>query len=83
MSEVNADSSRLLARYLPRPRRSASGRLPLGLQTLLDTGDLVGQRENSYPPQKTQRQYRVGRRIRGARTASRQDGRQTLTRLGW
>jgi RNA polymerase sigma-70 factor (ECF subfamily) len=57
MPEVKADSSvdlllkaqsgdedalnRLLARYLPRLRRWASGRLPWGLRTLLDTGDLV------------------------------------------
>ena len=99
MSEVNADSSvgflvkaqsgdshaanRLLARYLPRLRRSASGRPMLGLQTMLDTGDLVGQRGNSYPLQKTRRQIRVSRRIPGDHTACRQDGRQTLTRLGW
>ena len=84
MSEVNADSSvdllvkaqsadndaanRLLSSYLPRLRRSASGRLSRGLQTMLDTGDLVGQRGNSYPSQKTQRQYSVGRRIPGDRT---------------
>jgi RNA polymerase sigma factor (sigma-70 family) len=57
MPEVKADSSvdlllkaqsgdddalnRLLARYLPRLRRWASGRLPFGLRTMLDTGDLV------------------------------------------
>jgi RNA polymerase sigma factor (sigma-70 family) len=57
MPETKADSSvdlllkaqsgdndalnRLLARYLPRLRRWASGRLPLGLRTMLDTGDLV------------------------------------------
>jgi RNA polymerase sigma factor (sigma-70 family) len=57
MPEVNVDSSvdlllkaqsgdndalnRLLARYLPRLRRWASGRLPWGLRTMLDTGDLV------------------------------------------
>lgn len=99
MPEVNADSSvgllvkarpgdndgpnRFLARYLPGLRRSASRRLPLGLQPMLDTGDLVGQRGNSYPPQKTQRQCRVGRRIPGDRTAGPQDGRRTLMRLGW
>jgi RNA polymerase sigma factor (sigma-70 family) len=33
--------NRLLARYLPRLRRWASGRLPWGLRTMLDTGDLV------------------------------------------
>jgi RNA polymerase sigma-70 factor (ECF subfamily) len=32
---------RLLVRYLPRLRRWAKGRLPLGLRTMLDTGDLV------------------------------------------
>jgi RNA polymerase sigma-70 factor, ECF subfamily len=31
----------LLARYLPRLQRWASGRLPAGLRTMLDTGDLV------------------------------------------
>src|SRR5690349_5378341 len=31
----------LLARYLPRLRRWASGRLPLYARSLLDTGDLV------------------------------------------
>ncbi len=31
----------LLRRYLPRLRRWASGRLPSGLRTMLDTGDLV------------------------------------------
>jgi RNA polymerase sigma-70 factor, ECF subfamily len=57
MPEVRADSSvdllvkaqsgdnealnRLLARYLPRLQRWASGRLPWGLRTMLDTGDLV------------------------------------------
>jgi RNA polymerase sigma-70 factor (ECF subfamily) len=57
MPEVRADSSvdlllkaqsgdsealdRLLTRYLPRLRRWASGRLPWGLRTMLDTGDLV------------------------------------------
>jgi RNA polymerase sigma factor (sigma-70 family) len=57
MPEVKADSSvelllkaqsgneealnRLLARYLPRLRRWASGQLPWGLRTMLDTGDLV------------------------------------------
>ena len=57
MPEVKADSSvdlllkaqsgdddalnRLLARYLPRLRRWAKGRLPAGLRTMLDTGDLV------------------------------------------
>jgi RNA polymerase sigma-70 factor (ECF subfamily) len=57
MPEVKADSSvelllkaqsgdndalnLLLARYLPRLRRWASGRLPWGLRTMLDTGDLV------------------------------------------
>ena len=57
MPEVKADSSvelllkaqsgdndalnLLLARYLPRLRRWASGRLPFGLRTMLDTGDLV------------------------------------------
>ena len=33
--------NQLLARYLPRLRRWASGRLPGGLRTMLDTGDLV------------------------------------------
>jgi RNA polymerase sigma-70 factor (ECF subfamily) len=33
--------NRLLARYLPRLQRWASGRLPLGVRTMLDTGDLV------------------------------------------
>jgi RNA polymerase sigma factor (sigma-70 family) len=57
MPEVRADSSvdlllkaqsgdedalnRLLARYLPRLERWASGRLPSGVRTMLDTGDLV------------------------------------------
>lgn len=57
MPEARADSSvdlllkaqagdeeslnRLLARYLPRLRRWASGRLPWALRTMLDTGDLV------------------------------------------
>jgi RNA polymerase sigma factor (sigma-70 family) len=57
MPEVKGDSSvellqkaqsgdndalnQLLARYLPRLRRWASGRLPGGLRTMLDTGDLV------------------------------------------
>jgi RNA polymerase sigma factor (sigma-70 family) len=57
MSEVKADSSvdlllkaqsgdddalnRLLGRYLPRLQRWASGRLPSGVRTMLDTGDLV------------------------------------------
>jgi RNA polymerase sigma factor (sigma-70 family) len=57
MPEVKADSSvdlllkaqsgnedalnRLLARYLPRLERWASGRLPSGVRTMLDTGDLV------------------------------------------
>src|SRR6185436_9778066 len=31
----------LLARYLPRLQRWASGRLPSALRTMLDTGDLV------------------------------------------
>lgn len=31
----------LLARYLPRLRRWASGRLPAGMRTMLDTSDLV------------------------------------------
>jgi RNA polymerase sigma factor (sigma-70 family) len=31
----------LLARYLPRLRRWASGRLPVGMRTMLDTSDLV------------------------------------------
>src|SRR5437762_13839464 len=31
----------LLARYLPRPTRWASGRLPAGLRTMLDTSHLV------------------------------------------
>jgi RNA polymerase sigma-70 factor (ECF subfamily) len=31
----------LLARHLPRLTRWASGRLPLGLRTMLDTGDIV------------------------------------------
>jgi RNA polymerase sigma factor (sigma-70 family) len=33
--------NQLLARYLPRLQRWASGRLPWGLRTMLDTGDLV------------------------------------------
>jgi RNA polymerase sigma-70 factor (ECF subfamily) len=33
--------NRLLARYLPRLQRWASGRLPSGVRTMLDTGDLV------------------------------------------
>jgi RNA polymerase sigma factor (sigma-70 family) len=33
--------NRLLARYLPRLERWASGRLPAGARTMLDTGDLV------------------------------------------
>ena len=37
----NEALDRLLARYLPRLRRWASGRLPWGLRTMLDTGDLV------------------------------------------
>jgi RNA polymerase sigma factor (sigma-70 family) len=57
MTELNADSSvdllvkaqagdtdalnRLLARYLPRLTRWASGRLPSDLRSMLDTGDLV------------------------------------------
>ena len=57
MPEIRADSSvdlllkaqsgdqdalnRLLARYLPRLQRWASGRLPAGVRTMLDTGDLV------------------------------------------
>jgi RNA polymerase sigma factor (sigma-70 family) len=57
MSEVKLDSSvtlllkaqsgdnealnRLLARYLPRLKRWASGRLPWPLRSMLDTGDLV------------------------------------------
>jgi RNA polymerase sigma factor (sigma-70 family) len=57
MAETKADSSvdlllkaqsgddealnRLLARYLPRLRRWAKGRLPAGLRSMLDTGDLV------------------------------------------
>jgi RNA polymerase sigma factor (sigma-70 family) len=57
MPEVKTDSSvdlllkaqsgdenalnRLLARYLPRLERWASGRLPSGVRTMLDTGDLV------------------------------------------
>jgi RNA polymerase sigma-70 factor (ECF subfamily) len=57
MPEIKADSSvdlllkaqsgdndalnRLLTRYLPRLRRWASGRLPSGLRTMQDTGDLV------------------------------------------
>jgi RNA polymerase sigma-70 factor, ECF subfamily len=57
MPEVRADSSvdlllkaqsgdgealnELLARYLPRLQRWASGRLPSGVRTMLDTGDLV------------------------------------------
>lgn len=32
---------RLLGRYLPRLQRWASGRLPAGARTMLDTGDLV------------------------------------------
>jgi RNA polymerase sigma-70 factor (ECF subfamily) len=31
----------LIGRYLPRLERWASGRLPLGVRTLLDTGDIV------------------------------------------
>jgi RNA polymerase sigma factor (sigma-70 family) len=31
----------LLARYLPRLERWASGRLPMGVRTMLETGDLV------------------------------------------
>src|ERR1700687_3986094 len=31
----------VLSRYLPRLRRWASGRLPAGLRSMLDTGDLV------------------------------------------
>ena len=57
MTEVRADSSvellvkaqsgdgealnGLLARYLPRLKRWASGRLPSGMRTMLDTNDLV------------------------------------------
>jgi RNA polymerase sigma factor (sigma-70 family) len=57
MPEVKADSSvdlllkvqsgdedalnQLLARYLPRLQRWANGRLPSGVRTMLDTGDLV------------------------------------------
>src|SRR5689334_19257393 len=57
MAEINADSSvdlllkaqsgddealnALLARYLPRLQRWARGRLPAGVRTMLDTGDLV------------------------------------------
>ncbi|HKB10437.1 MAG TPA: RNA polymerase sigma factor [Vicinamibacterales bacterium] len=38
----NSDAlNALLARYLPRMSRWASGRLPAGLRTMLDTGDLV------------------------------------------
>ena len=33
--------NRLLARYLPRLKQWARGRLPTGLRTMLDTGDLV------------------------------------------
>jgi RNA polymerase sigma-70 factor (ECF subfamily) len=33
--------NRLLTRYLPRLQRWARGRLPWGLRTMLDTGDLV------------------------------------------
>ena len=33
--------NRLLARYIPRLQRWASGRLPWGLRTMLDTADLV------------------------------------------
>src|SRR3989442_5251840 len=33
--------NRLLARYLPRLQRWASGRLAVGVRTMLDTGDLV------------------------------------------
>jgi RNA polymerase sigma-70 factor (ECF subfamily) len=33
--------NQLLERYLPRLRRWASGRLPFGLRTMLDTGDLI------------------------------------------
>jgi RNA polymerase sigma-70 factor (ECF subfamily) len=57
MSEIRGDSSidllikaqtgneealnRLLERYIPRLRRWASGRLPWGLRSMLETGDLV------------------------------------------
>jgi RNA polymerase sigma-70 factor (ECF subfamily) len=57
MTDVKADSSvelllkaqsgdgealnGLLTRYLPRLKRWASGRLPAGVRTMLDTGDLV------------------------------------------
>jgi RNA polymerase sigma-70 factor, ECF subfamily len=57
MAGINADSSvdlllkaqsgddealnALLARYLPRLQRWARGRLPAGVRTMLDTGDLV------------------------------------------
>jgi len=37
----NEALNELLTRYLPRLRRWASGRLPLSLRTMLDTGDLV------------------------------------------
>src|ERR1700732_741975 len=33
--------NRLLPRHLPRLQRWASGRLPWGLRTMLDTGDLI------------------------------------------
>jgi RNA polymerase sigma factor (sigma-70 family) len=57
MAEINTDASvdlllkaqsgddaalnALLERYLPRLRRWARGRLPAGVRTMLDTGDLV------------------------------------------
>jgi RNA polymerase sigma-70 factor, ECF subfamily len=37
----DAALNRLLARYLPRLTRWASGRLPAGMRTMLDTNDLV------------------------------------------
>jgi RNA polymerase sigma-70 factor (ECF subfamily) len=37
----NGALDRLLARYLPRLRRWASGRLPAGARGMLDTGDII------------------------------------------
>jgi len=43
MAQAGDDQARddLLARYLPRLERWASRRLPLGVRTMLDTGDIV------------------------------------------
>ncbi len=43
MAQAGDEQARndLLARYLPRLQRWASGRLPLGVRTMLDTGDIV------------------------------------------